>query len=167
MAAGSALSEPQVRRPSALGRLCARPRAYIPVEHVTFKQTIASLRGNRPLLMLCMSTLIYLVGMSNGVGAFYARDVLGGASLFVPMTILTTIAFFVVAPLAPRLVVRIGKKGGYVLGGGLTVVGYVGAFLVPATRLWSPSPAGGGGNGCRPGRHDDVAVQHDDVAVRG
>jgi glucuronide carrier protein len=118
--------------------LTAKETVQRSVEHVTFKQTIASLRGNGPLLMLCVSTLLYLIGMSNGVGAFYARDVLGDASLFIPMTILTTAAFFITAPLAPRLVVRVGKKGGYFLGAGLTVTGYLGAFLVPARPVWVP-----------------------------
>lgn len=118
--------------------LTAKETVQRTVEHVTFRQTMASLRGNRPLLMLCTSTLLYVVGMSNGVGALYARDVLGDASLFIPMTVLTTASFFVVAPLAPRLVATMGKKGGYFLGAALTIVGYLGAFAVPAHPVWLP-----------------------------
>ncbi|GAA5058733.1 glucuronide carrier protein [Thermocatellispora tengchongensis] len=115
----------------------AVPRA---VARVTLRQTVAAMRGNRPLLMLCASALVYLTGMSSltAVGVYYARDVLGDPSLFIVLTVVTTAELFVVAPLAPVLVARIGKRRAYVLSGGLSVAGGLGVFLAPADPVALP-----------------------------
>ena len=105
------------------------------VAHVTFRQTVQALRHNRPLFRLCLSTLSYLTGMFafNTIGAYYARDVLGDASLFIPLTLLSTGAIFVVAPLVPRIVAAFGKRTGYLVAASLSIVGGVGIFLAPAS----------------------------------
>jgi glucuronide carrier protein len=105
------------------------------VAHVTLKQTLAALRQNSPLFRLCLSTLSYLTGMFafNTIGAYYARDVLGNAKLFIVLTLLSTGAMFVVAPLTPRIVATFGKRTGYMAAAGLSVVGGVGIFLAPAS----------------------------------
>ena len=104
------------------------------VAQVTFTQTIAALRQNGPLFRLCLSTLSYLTGMFafNTIGAYYARDVLGNAALFIPLTLLGIGVMFVVAPLTPRVVASVGKRTGYLIAAGLSVVGGIGVFLAPA-----------------------------------
>lgn len=106
------------------------------VARISFRETIASLRHNSPLLRLCLSTLSYLVGMFafNTIGIYYARDVLGDASLFIPLTVLGTGVMFIVAPLVPKLVATVGKRTGYQISTALSVVGGIGVFLAPATH---------------------------------
>jgi glucuronide carrier protein len=105
------------------------------VAHVTFRQTVQALRHNRPLFRLCLSTLSYLTGMFtfSTIGAYYARDVLGSPSLFIPLTLLSTSAIFVVAPITPKIVAAYGKRTGYLGAATLSVVGGVGIFLAPAS----------------------------------
>jgi glucuronide carrier protein len=105
------------------------------VAHVTLRQTVQALRHNRPLFRLCLSTLSYLTGMFafNTIGAYYARDVLGSPSLFITLTLLSTAAIFVVAPVTPRIVARFGKRNGYLAAASLSIVGGIGIFLAPAS----------------------------------
>jgi glucuronide carrier protein len=93
------------------------------------------LKGNKPLLLLCLASLSSLVGMFSlqTVQAFYARDVLGDANYIIVLTLLSTGAIFVVAPVIPRLVRTIGKKRGFLGFGGLGVVAGVGISLAPAS----------------------------------
>ena len=76
------------------------------VAHVTLKQSLGTLKGNRPLLMLCLSALSFLVGMFTlqTVQAYYARDVLGDANYFIILTVVSTGVMFVVAGFIPRIV---------------------------------------------------------------
>jgi glucuronide carrier protein len=105
------------------------------VAHVSFRQTVRTLRHNGPLFRLCLSTLTYLTGMFafNTIGAYYARDVLGSPRLFITLTLLSTATIFVVAPVVPRIVAVLGKRSGYLLAASLSVVGGVGIFLAPAS----------------------------------
>ena len=51
------------------------------------------MRHNRPLVLLCPSSLLFLTGMFSlqTVGVYYARDVLGNADLYIVMTIVQTV----------------------------------------------------------------------------
>src|SRR4051794_34747221 len=51
------------------------------VPKVSARQTIDTVKHNKPLLMLCLSSLVFLIGMFalQTVGIYYARDVLGNA----------------------------------------------------------------------------------------
>ncbi|WP_129337556.1 glucuronide transporter [Cellulomonas endophytica] len=113
----------------------AREDVVRDVAHVTLRQSLATLRGNRPLLLLCLSALSFLTGMFTlqTLQAYYARDVLGDANLFIVLTLVSTGLMFVVAPLMPRLVRAVGKKRGYVLGGGLGAVAGLGIAFTPPT----------------------------------
>ena len=103
------------------------------VARVSLRQSLGTLRGNRPLLMLCLSALSFLTGMFTlqTVQAYYARDVLGDANLFIVLTVVSTTAMFLVAPVLPRLVRAYGKKASYVAAGSLAVVAALGIALTP------------------------------------
>jgi glucuronide carrier protein len=103
------------------------------VANVSMKQSFATLRRNRPLAMLCCSALAFLTAMFSmqTVQAYYARDVLGNANLFIVLTLVSTGAMFVVAPLMPRIVRALGKKNGYIAAGGLAIFAGVGISLSP------------------------------------
>ena len=111
----------------------ARETVVRDVAQVSLRQSLATLRGNRPLLMLCMSALMFLVGMFSlqTVQAYYARDVLGDANMFIVLTVVSTGAMFVVAPFIPRLVRAFGKKRSYIVASLVAIVGAIGVAVSP------------------------------------
>ena len=96
------------------------------VPRVSFKQTIQTVTKNGPLARLCASSLMYLIGQ-NVIGAiiiFYARDYLGGtASLLTLVTVITTGAVLYVGPFGPWVTKILGKKRGFMIACGGTLVG--------------------------------------------
>jgi len=102
---------------------------------VDVRETVAMIRHNRPLVLLCSATLLFLTGMFSlsAVAVFYARDVFGNADLYIVMTAVQTIAMVVAAALVPATVARIGKKRAYVFAGGLSACAAVGFALAPAS----------------------------------
>ncbi|KQY25646.1 glucuronide transporter [Cellulomonas sp. Root485] len=113
----------------------SKERVARDVAHVTLKQSMATLKGNRPLLMLCLSALSFLVGMFTlqTVQAYYARDVLGDANYFIILTVVSTGVMFVVAGFIPRIVRAVGKKPAYLSASVLAIVAAVGIALTPST----------------------------------
>ena len=78
------------------------------------------MRHNRPLIVLCASSLLFLTGMFSlqTVGVFYARDVLGNADLYIVLTVVQTVGMFVAAADRPEAVEAVGKKRAYLVGRG-------------------------------------------------
>jgi glucuronide carrier protein len=113
----------------------AREQVQRDVPSVSLRQSISTLKTNKPLIMLCVSSLMFLTGMIavGTVGAFYARDVLGDANLFIYMTLVQTVGTFVVALFIPRIVRTIGKKSGYLSLGLVAIVAGTGIALAPAS----------------------------------
>ena len=52
-------------------------------ERASIRETLNMLRSNRPLILLCASSVLFLTGMFSlsTVAVYYARDVLGNADL--------------------------------------------------------------------------------------
>ena len=107
---------------------------------VGVRDTAAMIRQNRPLVLLCASALLFLTGMfsMSTVAVYYARDVLGDASLYIVMTVVQTAAMVAAAALVPKIVAAIGKKRSYILAGVVAAAGAVGSALAPgsAPALW-------------------------------
>ena len=104
---------------------------------VSLKQSLGSIRHNRPLVLLCLSALFMLTGMFilQTLQVYYARDVLGNADYQIVLTVLSTGAMFLVSPVIPRIVETVGKKPAYVAAGIVTAVGAVGiAFSPPSVQ---------------------------------
>jgi glucuronide carrier protein len=102
---------------------------------VTIKETAATLRSNKPLLILCVSNLVFLTGVFavQAAQAYYATYVLGNSTLMIYMILATSLSTFVAVPIVPRLVARYGKKRTFLLGAaGLIVIG-VWIFFMPPT----------------------------------
>jgi glucuronide carrier protein len=114
--------------------LTAKEQVQRDVPKVSIRQSFATFKTNRPLIMLCFSSLLFLTGMiaASTVGAFYARDVLGNATLFIYMTLVQTAGTFVVAAFVPTIVRTLGKKNGYLILGVVAIVAGVGITLAPA-----------------------------------
>lgn len=102
---------------------------------VGLKQSLYTLRQNRPLIVLCLSAITFLVGMFalQTIGIYYARDVLGNASLFIVITAAQIGLMFVAAPFVPKLAKTYGKRRMYIVGGILGTIGAIGVFIAPAS----------------------------------
>jgi glucuronide carrier protein len=93
------------------------------------------MRENRPLVMLCLSSLLFLTGWFCvlTVGAYYARDVLGNGNYFAVITLVQTLGGLVAALLVPYLVATIGKKAAYIAFGAVAAAGGIGVAFAPAS----------------------------------
>jgi glucuronide carrier protein len=107
---------------------------------VKLRQSLAALRRNRPLLLLCLSALLVLTGLfvMQTLQVYYARDVLGNADYTVLLAGLTTGAMLVVSPAIPKIVDTMGKKRAFVVSGLVSAVGGVGIALAPPSVLVLP-----------------------------
>jgi glucuronide carrier protein len=105
------------------------------VAKATLRDTVDMLRHNRPLLLLCASTLLFLTGMFSlsTVAVYYARDVLGDADLYIVMTLVQTVAMVVAAALIPKAVAAVGKKRAYIISGVVAVLAAVAFALAPSS----------------------------------
>jgi glucuronide carrier protein len=105
------------------------------VAKASLRDTIGMLRHNRPLLLLCASSLLFLTGMFSlsTVAVYYARDVLGDADLYIVMTLVQTVAMVVAGALIPKAVAAVGKKRAYIISGVVAVLGAVAFALAPST----------------------------------
>jgi glucuronide carrier protein len=105
------------------------------VESATMRETLAMIRHNRPLVLLCAATVLFLTGMFSisTVAVYYARYVLGNADLYIPMTALQTVAMVAAAALVPKAVATIGKKRAYILAGVVAAAAAAGFALAPGS----------------------------------
>ena len=110
------------------------------VANVSMRQSFSTLKHNRPLVMLCLASLAFLTALFSlqTVQVYYARDVLGNATLLAVLTLLSTGAIFVIAPLIPRVVRPLGKKNAFLFFGAIGVVAGVGISLSPPSTTWLP-----------------------------
>jgi glucuronide carrier protein len=113
--------------------LTAREQVRQAEEPAGLRETLASLRRNRPLVLLCLSSVAFLAGMFSLQTAmiFYARDVLGDASDYILLTIIQSAATFLAAALTPKIVRVAGKKHGYLLLGAVGAAGALGVAFAP------------------------------------
>ena len=118
--------------------LTARERVPRAVPNVTFRQSMDTLKGNKPLLMLCLSSFFFLSGYLalTSVQLYYLRDVLGRLDLYPVLSITQLVLTFVLAGFMPRLVRNLGKKRVYIYSSLLTVIGGITVFLAPASQVW-------------------------------
>jgi glucuronide carrier protein len=111
----------------------AKEQVQRDVAKVSAGETVRTLRQNRPLVMLCLSSLAFLVGWFSlqTVTVYYARDVLGNANYYIVLTVVQTFGTFAAALVIPRLVRTIGKKRAYLLLGFIAIAGALGLALAP------------------------------------
>lgn len=96
---------------------------------VSFKESLDSLRVNRPLQILSLAAVTFLIGMTvlSTLGAYIAIYVQGDANYIAINTTAQTLALFITSPLIPYMVRTIGKRKGYLI---LSSAMYVGALLL-------------------------------------
>ncbi|BCJ51361.1 glucuronide transporter [Actinoplanes sp. NBRC 14428] len=118
--------------------LTARESVQRDVAHVSAGQSFTTLRRNKPLIMLCLSSLAFLTALFSlqTVQVYYARDVLGNAELLTALTVLSVGAIFLVAPLMPRLVRAVGKKRAFLSFGAVGLLAGIGISVSPPSTPW-------------------------------
>jgi glucuronide carrier protein len=118
--------------------LTAKERVHRDVPKVTFKQSVDTLKTNKPLLMLCLSSFFFLSGYLalTSVQLYYLRDVLGRLDLYPVLSLIQLALTFVLAAFMPRLVRTLGKKRVYIHSSLITVAGGIIIFLTPASQVW-------------------------------
>lgn len=104
-------------------------------ERFSIRATLRMLRHNRPLVILCASSLALYTGVfgAQTVGVYYAKDVLGNTNLFIAITVAQTAGMILAALIVPRATSFIGKKTVYLAAGILCVAAGAGIALSPAT----------------------------------
>lgn len=115
------------------GAACAEQvRGSVP--RITLSQSTAALKANSPLVILCVSSVLFVTGTSaTGASQFYyLRDVMSRVDLFPLMAAAQVAITLTLAVLIPRPVARWGKRAVYSAGAGLGAVGGLLVFLAPA-----------------------------------
>jgi glucuronide carrier protein len=111
--------------------LTSREEVSHATQDSTLRETFAAARQNNALLVLCVSSLVFLVGWFSlqTVTIYYARNVLGSADYYIVLTVVQTVGIFAAALMVPGLVLRLGKKQVYqALGAIAALAGLVVAF---------------------------------------
>jgi glucuronide carrier protein len=113
----------------------SRERVPHSTQTPTLRETFAAARQNKALLVLCGTSVIFLVGWFSlqTVTIYYARDVLGNAGLYVVLVVVQTAGIFAAALLVPGLVARIGKKRVYQALGAIAVLSAIAVAFAPAS----------------------------------
>jgi glucuronide carrier protein len=90
----------------------SRERVPRSVATASMRELIRMLKENKPLVLLCCASLLFLAGMFSlqTVAVYYARDVLGDTNLYVVLTIVSTVCMIAASLGVPKLVGSLGKK---------------------------------------------------------
>jgi glucuronide carrier protein len=101
----------------------------------TLRETFASVKQNKALLVLCGSGLLFLVGWFSllTVTVYYARNVLGNADYYIVLTVVQTAGVFLAALLVPTLVAAVGKARVYQALGAIAVLSGIAVAFAPAS----------------------------------
>ena len=104
-------------------------------QRFSIHSTLQMLRHNRPLVILCASSLALYTGIfgAQTVGVFYAKDVLGDTNLFIVITVAQTAGMILAALLAPKATSALGKRNVYLAAGVVCVAAGLGIALSPAS----------------------------------
>lgn len=115
--------------------LTAKELVQRDVPRISARQTIDTLKGNRPLMLLCLSSFLFLTGMlaMNTMQLYYLRDVLGSISLYPVLSIVQIAMTFGLATQVPRIVRTFGKKNAYMVAAGFMAVGGTIVFVTPGS----------------------------------
>ena len=105
---------------------------------ISVKETIATIKSNKPLAYLCGSSFFYLIGLFavGGTTAFYAQYVLGNIGLVGIITLVNVGISLLITPFIPKIIDKFGKKNVFQYCGLFTIVGGVGLFFAPANMFW-------------------------------
>ena len=110
------------------------------IERPRLDDSLGTLIGNTPLLMLCAAALCVLTGLASSTASlvYFARYMLGDVTLFFFVIGLTSLlSVSISAAVVPILAGRIGKKRTFLLGLAIATLGYGALFLASgAGKAW-------------------------------
>ena len=100
----------------------------------TLRQSLSTLRRNKPLLWLCVGSLMFLTGLTalGTLGPYYAIYVQNDAQFIAWNAVAQAAGTFLIAAFIPLVVRRIGKKNGYLALGLVGVAAGVLLALAPS-----------------------------------
>ncbi|MEL4504924.1 glycoside-pentoside-hexuronide (GPH):cation symporter [Luteococcus sp. H138] len=103
---------------------------------ITFAETVKVVKVNKPLLILCISNLIFLTGVFSvqASQAFYAQFVLKDATALVSMVVLSSIGSLLAVPAVPACVNAMGKKKTFIVGACFMMALGVWIFFMPTNK---------------------------------
>lgn len=115
-----------------------RERVVRDVPKVSFKQSMQTLKGNKPLLMLCLSSVLFLSGYLSltTVQVYYFRDVLHSLALIPVLSIVQLVVTLALGAVMPAVVARSGKRAVYIAFVAVLVVGGAVVLFSPAALVW-------------------------------
>jgi len=115
----------------------AREKVKRDVAHVSMRQSFATLKGNRPLLLLCLSSFLFLTGMlaMSTVQLYYLRDVLGSIALYPVLSLVQLGLTFGLAGFVPAIVRKFGKKQAYIGAASFMILGGLIVFFTPPAHV--------------------------------
>lgn len=104
-------------------------------ERTSFFTGLRAMTRNKPLMVLCASSLLFLTGMFSlqTVGVYYARDVLGNADLYIVITIVQTVGMVAAAGVIPKAVATFGKRRTYIIAGVIASIGGLAVAVAPGS----------------------------------
>lgn len=108
----------------------SRETVFREVEKVSLRETIATVRQNKPLMRLCLSSFFYLTAQNviSALAIYVANVVLfryegAGNWLASVVTIITVGAVLYIGPFGPAVTRKLGKKRGFMLAGTAAALG--------------------------------------------
>lgn len=118
--------------------LAARERIRHATPKLSLREAGAALKGNTPLLVLCISSLLFMTSnvVTNSAKLFYLRDVLQRLDLFPVVAAAQVVITLTLAAATPRIVHRWGKRNIYVAGGLTGAAGGAIVFAAPTDLAW-------------------------------
>ena len=118
--------------------LTARENVQRSVDRVSLRASVATIASNRALQMLALSSVLMLVGVfgASGMMAYYARDVLGNATLIAVNQVLMSGAILVTGAFIPVLAKKLGKPRLFQVAGVVGIVAGVLLFLASQELVW-------------------------------
>jgi glucuronide carrier protein len=113
----------------------SRETVHREAEKVSLRGTLAMMRRNRPLILLCAASLLFLSGMfsQQTVAVYYARDVLGNANYYIVLTVVSTAGMILASALIPKAVEVAGKKRTFLVTGVIAAAAAVGFAGAPGS----------------------------------
>ncbi|MFP5334688.1 MAG: glycoside-pentoside-hexuronide (GPH):cation symporter [Actinomycetes bacterium] len=96
-----------------------------PSGSVSLRDSVRTLVSNKPLLVLSSGSVLFLTGFTglSTLGTYLAIYVQQDAKFIAWNTLAQTVSLFAVGPVIPTVVRTIGKRVGYLLFGGVTLLG--------------------------------------------
>ncbi|WP_211303039.1 glucuronide transporter [Allonocardiopsis opalescens] len=107
------------------------------IPKVTLRQSVQVLRTNRPLVFLCISSVLLLLAQFAKTTAqiYYMRDVFDALDLVPVLSVSQLVVTFAMAPIVPSIVRKWGKRNSYIGAGIIAAVFSAVAFAAPTVWI--------------------------------